>query len=141
MKKIKVVTLFVVLLSSNTAERNTMNVNIDLKVTEGAIKEFKKALEEFSQDKENEQVVRVSVEGGGCSGFMYGLGFIDVLDVDPSNDIVEEYNGLKLVVDKKSLLFLDGTTIDWVEDLSQRGFKFNNPNAKKSCGCGKSFCT
>jgi iron-sulfur cluster assembly protein len=116
-----------------------MNVNIDLKLTDSAIKEFKNALEDFAKDKENEQIVRVSVEGGGCSGFMYGLGFVDVLEVDPANDIVEEYEGLKLVVDKKSLLFLDGTTIDWVEDLNQRGFKFNNPNAKKSCGCGKSF--
>lgn len=139
MKKIKIVILFVAVLSSTRAERNVMNVNIDLKLTDSAIKEFKNALEDFAKDKENEQIVRVSVEGGGCSGFMYGLGFVDVLEVDPANDIVEEYEGLKLVVDKKSLLFLDGTTIDWVEDLNQRGFKFNNPNAKKSCGCGKSF--
>jgi len=138
-KKIKIVILFVAVLSSTRAERNVMNVNIDLKLTDSAIKEFKNALEDFAKDKENEQIVRVSVEGGGCSGFMYGLGFVDVLEVDPANDIVEEYEGLKLVVDKKSLLFLDGTTIDWVEDLNQRGFKFNNPNAKKSCGCGKSF--
>lgn len=116
-----------------------MNVNVDLKITESAIKEFKKALLEQSEGKENQQLVRVSVQGGGCSGFMYGLGFVDVLDVNPKEDIVEDYGDISFVIDRKSLLFLDGATIDWVEDINQRGFKFDNPNAKKSCGCGKSF--
>lgn len=115
-----------------------MNVNIDLKLTGNAIKEFKNSLKEFSQDKENEQLVRISVEGGGCSGFSYGLEFVDVLDVDPKLDVVEDYDGLKLVSDKKSLFYLDGTTIDWVENEDQKGFKFDNPNIKKSCGCKKS---
>ena len=112
-----------------------MNVEIDIKLTENAIKEFKKASEE-SQSKDI--FVRVSVQGGGCSGFMYGLGFLEAGDVT-SDDLVEEFDGVKLVVDKKSLLYLDGTTIDWVEDINQRGFKFVNPNAKKTCGCNKSF--
>jgi iron-sulfur cluster assembly protein len=118
-------------------ERNKMQVNIDLKITEGAVKEFKKALSELG-DEGKPQVVRVSVQGGGCSGFMYGLGFVPSEDIT-ADDVVEDYDGLKVAVDKKSLLYLDGTTIDWVEDLSQRGFKFNNPNAKKTCGCNKSF--
>lgn len=113
-----------------------MNIDIDLKITEGAIKEFKKAMVESGEDN---SLVRVSVQGGGCSGFMYGLGFIKQDEVISNQDIVEDFDGLKVVVDKKSLLYLDGTTIDWVEDLSQRGFKFNNPNAKKVCGCNKSF--
>jgi iron-sulfur cluster assembly protein len=113
-----------------------MNVNIDLKVTESAVKEFKRALAETDG---TESVVRVSVQGGGCSGFMYGLGFVPESDINPEGDIVEEFDGLKVVVDKKSLMFLDGATIEWVDDLSQRGFKFVNPNAKKSCGCNKSF--
>jgi len=121
----------------NKIERKAiMNVQIDIKLTENAIKEFKKAIDESKS--ETETLVRVSVQGGGCSGFMYGLGFIEAEDVS-SDDIVENFDGVKLVVDKKSLLYLDGTSIDWVEDLNERGFKFNNPNAKKSCGCNKSF--
>lgn len=113
-----------------------MNVNIDLKVTDSAVREFKRALAETDG---SESFVRVSVQGGGCSGFMYGLGFVGEDDVSPDADFVEDFDGLKLVVDKKSLLFLDGTTIDWVDALDQRGFKFLNPNAKKTCGCSKSF--
>lgn len=114
-----------------------MNVEIDIKVTDSAVKEFKKALAE--SQSEEETLVRVSVQGGGCSGFMYGLGFVGKEEVNTTEDIIEEFDGVKLVVDKKSLLYLDGTTIDWVEDLNQRGFKFVNPNAKKTCGCNKSF--
>ena len=113
-----------------------MKIEINLKVADAAIKEFNRALSE-SGDSAN--LVRVSVQGGGCSGFMYELGFVGKDDVNDEQDIVEDYDGLKIVVDKKSLLYLDGTTIDWVEDLNQRGFKFDNPNAKKSCGCSKSF--
>lgn len=115
-----------------------MNVNIDVKVTDSAVKEFKKALKENNMSLE-EHVVRVSVQAGGCSGFSYGLGFETNDELNPDQDVVENFEGLKVVVDKKSLLFLDGTTIDWVEDLNQRGFKFNNPNATKTCGCNKSF--
>jgi len=113
-----------------------VEINIDIKVTPEAVREFKRALEETDG---TESAVRVSVQGGGCSGFMYGLGFVPEGDINPDKDVVEDFDGLKLVVDKKSLMFLDGATIDWVDDLSQRGFKFINPNAKKSCGCNKSF--
>lgn len=113
-----------------------MNVNIDLKVTDAAVKEFKRALAETDG---SESVVRVSVQGGGCSGFTYGLGFVPESDISPEGDVVEEFDGLKVAVDKKSLIFLDGATIEWVDDLNHRGFKFANPNAKKSCGCNKSF--
>lgn len=115
-----------------------MKLEIDLKITEQAIKEFKRALSELGEQSAQD-LVRISVQGGGCSGFMYGLGFISPSDVDQSADIVEDYDGLKVVVDRKSLLYLDGTTLDWVDDIAQRGFKFNNPNAKKTCGCNKSF--
>lgn len=113
-----------------------MNIEIDIKLTESAIKEFKKAIEDSKS--ESDVFVRASVQGGGCSGFMYGLGFVGQEDIS-TEDIVEDFDGVKLVVDKKSLMYLDGTTIDWVEDLNERGFKFNNPNAKKTCGCNKSF--
>jgi iron-sulfur cluster assembly protein len=112
-----------------------MQVNVNFKVTESASKEMKKALEESNL---SDHVVRVSVEAGGCSGFMYGLGFEEKNQIQ-TDDIVENYGDVTVVIDKKSILFLDGATVDWVEDLNQRGFKFINPNATKSCGCGKSF--
>lgn len=113
-----------------------MNVNINLQITEPAIKELKRAM---ADSELKDHLVRVSVEAGGCSGFMYGLGFVEQSDVSSEQDFVEKFGDVDVVIDKKSLLFLDGTTIDWIEDLNQRGFKFNNPNATKSCGCGKSF--
>jgi len=112
-----------------------MQVNVNFKVTESASKEMKKALEESNL---SDHVVRVSVEAGGCSGFMYGLGFEEKNQIQ-TDDVVENYGDVTVVIDKKSILFLDGATVDWVEDLNQRGFKFINPNATKSCGCGKSF--
>jgi iron-sulfur cluster assembly protein len=112
-----------------------MEVNVNFKITEAAAKEMKKSMED---SKLSDHVVRVSVQAGGCSGFTYGLGFEEKTKIQ-ADDVVENYGDLTVVVDKKSLLFLDGTTVDWIEDLNQRGFKFNNPNAKKTCGCGKSF--
>jgi len=113
-----------------------MQVDIDFNVTDSAQKEIKKAMNESEL---NDHLVRVSVQGGGCSGFMYGLGFVEKSDVDDKADTVHKIGEVDLVIDNKSLLFLNGVTLDWIDDLSQRGFKFNNPNATKSCGCGKSF--
>jgi len=81
--------------------------------------------------------LRVMVVGGGCSGMSYKLGF----DNQPiaANDKVIEKDGLKIGVDGKSLLFLSGMTLDFTDGLEGRGFVFNNPNAKKTCGCGSSF--
>lgn len=82
-------------------------------------------------------VLRVGVAGGGCSGFQYSLGFDDAADA--TKDHVVDMHGVKVAVDKKSALYLDGTTIDYYSGLDRRGFVFNNPNAVKSCGCGSSF--
>lgn len=82
-------------------------------------------------------VLRVGVAGGGCSGFSYSLGFDD--KCDEMNDVVSEQYGLKVAVDRKSAMFLEGTTIDFYDGIERRGFTFDNPNAKKSCGCGSSF--
>ena len=79
--------------------------------------------------------VRAAVQGGGCSGFTYQLNF----DNEKENDRVIESHGVKLYVDPKSFLYLMGTEIDFVDELSQSGFKFTNPNAKRTCGCGESF--
>ena len=80
--------------------------------------------------------LRVGVKGGGCSGFSYTLGFDDQMsEVDQITDL----EGIKVVCDPKSFLYLNGTEIDFEDNLMGRGFKFGNPNASKSCGCGESF--
>ena len=80
--------------------------------------------------------MRVGVKGGGCSGLMYDLTFDDVLQ--PSDKVIEDH-GIKLVVDKKSVLYLAGTTLDFSDGLNGKGFQFLNPNASRTCGCGESF--
>jgi iron-sulfur cluster assembly protein len=80
--------------------------------------------------------IRVGVVGGGCSGLMYNLEF-DV-EVTPKDSIVED-KGIKIVVDKKSLLYLAGTVLDFSDGLNGKGFQFLNPNASRTCGCGESF--
>jgi iron-sulfur cluster assembly protein len=80
--------------------------------------------------------IRVGVEGGGCSGLMYQLTF-DNIETD--GDKAFEDNGIKVVVDKKSFLYLVGTTLDFSGGLNGKGFVFNNPNAGRTCGCGESF--
>ncbi len=81
--------------------------------------------------------VRLAVKTSGCSGMAYVIEFVDELDEE--NDVVFEDNGIKLIVDKKSLLYLDGTEVDYGKEGLNEGFKFSNPNAKASCGCGESF--
>ena len=80
--------------------------------------------------------LRVSVKGGGCSGLTYDLDFDDII-VD--FDEVSEDQGLKLVIDRRSLLYLLGTELDFTEGLNGKGFLFINPNASRTCGCGESF--
>ncbi|NJM25404.1 MAG: iron-sulfur cluster assembly accessory protein [Bacteroidia bacterium] len=80
--------------------------------------------------------IRVSVKGGGCSGLMYDLDFDDQIK---TADQVFEDKGIKILVDKKSLLYLLGTTLDFSDGLNGKGFQFINPNASRTCGCGESF--
>ena len=80
--------------------------------------------------------LRVSVMGGGCSGLMYNLDFDGTIKDD---DKIFEDNGVKILVDKKSLLYLLGTTLDYSDGLNGKGFQFVNPNATRTCGCGESF--
>ena len=81
------------------------------------------------------QALRVKVVGGGCSGLQYKVDF----DVPKPTDKVFEKDGAKVLVDMKSLLYLSGTELDYKDELMQSGFVFQNPNVKKSCGCGASF--
>lgn len=83
-----------------------------------------------------EAFIRVGVKGGGCSGLSYELTFDTDLKED---DKVFENNGIKVVVDKKSFLYLIGTELDYSGGLNGKGFVFNNPNASRTCGCGESF--
>ncbi|MTI21265.1 iron-sulfur cluster assembly accessory protein [Fulvivirga sp. RKSG066] len=94
---------------------------------------FELRKEEGKSENEN---IRVSVQGGGCSGLMYDLSFD--ANVEDSDEIFED-NGVKILVDKKSLLYLLGTKLDFSDGLNGKGFQFINPNASRTCGCGESF--
>lgn len=89
--------------------------------------------EEHRAEGEN---IRVSVKGGGCSGLMYDLGFDGK---SSETDHVFEDKGIKIIIDKKSLLYLAGTTLEFTDGLNGKGFHFVNPNASRTCGCGESF--
>ena len=104
-------------------------------LTERAAGEVRRVKEQ--QSFEPDTFLRIGVTGGGCSGFSYSLGFDKTYD--EKNDSKYDFFGTAVVVDKKSLLYLDGTTVDFHEGIDRRGFTFENPNAVKSCGCGSSF--
>ena len=90
----------------------------------------------LNQENEKKQFVRVGVESGGCSGLSYKLDFDD--DKNETDELIEN-NGIKLLIDKKSILYLAGTTLEFSDGLNGKGFVFNNPNANRTCGCGESF--
>ena len=88
------------------------------------------------EDNSGKEDVRVGVESGGCSGLVYKLDFDDTMN---NEDELVEHNDIKLVINKKSILFLAGTTLEYSSGLNGKGFVFNNPNANRTCGCGESF--
>ncbi len=104
-----------------------------IELTPTAVSKVKEIL---GQQDPKPQGLRVSVVGGGCSGFSYQMNF-----ENQSNGIdkVYEFEGLKVFVDAASLMYLKGTRIDYIETLEGSGFKFENPNVKTTCGCGSSF--
>ena len=81
--------------------------------------------------------LRVGVKGGGCSGLSYSMDFDD--KIEPTDETVEIDGGLKVVIDRKSLLYLYGTELDYSDGLNGKGFQWGNPNASRECGCGSSF--
>lgn len=97
-----------------------------------AVSEVKRILEKQSNPQTG---LRLGVKGGGCSGLSYAMEF----DTQKEADNVFEFEGLKVFVDPKSYLYLSNTTLDFCDGLEGRGFKFVNPNAQKTCGCGESF--
>ena len=118
-------------ITNSQEKKNKMAITL----TEKAASEVKRIIAD--QKIEPDMVLRVGVTGGGCSGFSYALGFDKTFDEKADSKF--DYYGVPVVVDKKSALYLDGTTIEFYEGLEARGFKFDNPNAVKSCGCGSSF--
>jgi iron-sulfur cluster assembly protein len=105
-----------------------------ISVTEKAKSRISELLKE--EGRTSNHNVRVSVKGGGCSGLMYDLDFDD--KINPADQVFED-KGVKILVDKKSLLYLLGTTLDFSDGLNGKGFQFVNPNASRTCGCGESF--
>jgi iron-sulfur cluster assembly protein len=106
-----------------------------IQVTEEAKIKLLSLMKEEGHDVES-AFVRVGVNSGGCSGLSYDLGF-DTLENDSDKSF--EDNGVKIVVNKKSYLYLIGTVLEYSGGLNGKGFIFNNPNASRTCGCGESF--
>ncbi|MBI4200797.1 MAG: iron-sulfur cluster insertion protein ErpA [Chloroflexi bacterium] len=110
-----------------------MVVPLTITITENAAKHVR----DFTARKEGDPVsLRVGVKGGGCSGLTYDLAVDSQLR---DNDKVIEQHGVTILIDKKSYVFLAGTTLDYSGGLNGKGFVFHNPNAKTTCGCGTSF--
>lgn len=105
-----------------------------IKVTERAKEKIHDLMAE--EGRPIESFVRVGVEGGGCSGLSYQLTFDTELQPD---DKIFEDKGVRIVVNKKSFLYLAGTELDFTDGLNGKGFRFHNPNATRTCGCGESF--
>lgn len=104
-------------------------------LTEAAATKFKGFMEESKMPEGT--FLRVAITSGGCSGYGYQL--VPDQTFDEAKDSKYPQHGVDVVVDKKSSLYLDGTTIDWYSEFGKEGFTFDNPNAVKSCGCGSSF--
>lgn len=102
-------------------------------LTERAAKQVRKIKE--NENLEEDLYLRVAVEGGGCSGLSYKLGF----DIKTEEDHIEYSQGLEIIINDKHMMYLDGIVIDYPDGLDARGFTFDNPNASESCGCGTSF--
>lgn len=109
-----------------------------IKVTKKAVEKLNEVIEEFKKEDANikEIYIRVGIKGGGCSGYQHILA---VEDGKNDRDTVYNIDGLDFIIDNISVLYLEGTTLDFVSDLNKHGFKFTNPSAKTTCGCGSSF--
>ena len=105
---------------------------MSITVTESAAQHVKK----FLANRGKGAGLRLGVKTTGCSGMAYVLEFADVVE---DTDQVFESNGVKVIIDPKSLVYLDGTELDFAKEGLNEGFKFNNPNVKDTCGCGESF--
>jgi iron-sulfur cluster assembly protein len=105
---------------------------MSIQLTPEAVEEVKRMI---SKEKREGLGLRLLVKGGGCSGLSYAMDF----DQPKEGDHQFDFNQLKVIVDPKSFLYLKGTTLDYVDSLQDKGFRFRNPQASKVCGCGESF--
>ena len=105
---------------------------MSISITDAAAEKIQASLAESGQQAGG---LRVRVIGGGCSGLQYKLD----LDVEKKGDKVFEHAGARVYVDRKSYLYINGTTVDWKDSLQATGFQLDNPNVKRTCGCGESF--
>ena len=101
-------------------------------ITENAADHIRK----FLTKRGKGEGIRIGVKTSGCSGMAYTLEFVD--EIQPEDQVFEQ-DGVKVFIDPKSMVYLDGTQVDFAKEGLQEGFKFENPNAKESCGCGESF--
>jgi len=113
---------------TSKTEAKSMGINL----TENAAAHVRKSLEKRGKG----EGLRLGVRTSGCSGKAYVLEFVDTIQPD---EVVFESHGVKVIVDPKSLLFLDGMVLDYTREGLNEGFKFDNPNVKGECGCGESF--
>ncbi|MEM6631438.1 MAG: iron-sulfur cluster assembly accessory protein [Bacteroidota bacterium] len=102
-------------------------------LTEAAFQELKRL--QVEEGHGVEKGIRIGVKGGGCSGLSYILEF----DVATDMDVIDEREGLKILIDQRHALYISGMELDYQQGLNDRGFLFNNPNAESTCGCGTSF--
>lgn len=103
-----------------------------LTITDSAVRYLRALVEEKGEPG---KALRIFIERGGCAGMSYGM----TLDEPQEGDFAAERDGVKIVVDPASLQYLQGSTVDYCDDLTGTGFRINNPNAARSCGCGTSF--
>lgn len=115
------------------AENTKIDLDAPITLTEGALKQLNAIMQE--QHVGEQHGLRVGVKGGGCSGFSYILGF----DVAKETDDIFTIGGMRVLLNPAHAIYLMGIEIDFVDGLNNRGFTFNNPNAKETCGCGTSF--
>jgi iron-sulfur cluster assembly protein len=116
-------------------ETTTAETTSPVNLSETAAREIDTIITQQELDREKIRL-RVGIKGGGCSGFSYVL---DLTENQKDTDESFEQHGIRIICDPKSLLYLNGTTIDFKDEIMGRGFVFSNPNATSTCGCGSSF--
>lgn len=127
---------------NGTSPLEEMQASADVEFSGPAVQLTERAADQVRHIREDEDLaddlcLRVAVEGGGCSGLSYKLGF----DYESEEDKVIISQGVKIIVDPKHMMYLKGISVDYPDGLDARGFTFDNPNASETCGCGSSFAT
>lgn len=128
--------------NNGASPREQMQISAEVSFSGPAVQLTKRAADQVRRIREDEKLddelcLRVAVEGGGCSGLSYKLGF----DYESDDDETIVSKGIKIIVDPKHMMYLKGISIDYPDGLDARGFTFDNPNASETCGCGSSFAT